>query len=218
MTLPAESASDPCVAMVELLRTRYGFVDGRVMAAMRRVRRDRFVPERCRLSDDPFGDHPVQIGRDQTVSQPYIVALMTSWLDVRAGMRVLEVGTGSGYQAAVLAELGAEVNSVERIPELAKWARQALDAEGYGRVRVHVGDGYAGWPEGAPYEGIILTCAPAAIPAALLDQLADGGGLVGPIGLEMQHLVRIRRQGSSFEEACGIGVRFVPMVPVGRSV
>jgi protein-L-isoaspartate(D-aspartate) O-methyltransferase len=216
MTLSFEPAADPLAAMVTSLRTRYGFADERVMAAMRRVWRDRFLPEARRLSDDPFGDHPVQIGWGQTVSQPYIVAVMTSWLTVRAGMRVLEVGTGSGYQAAVLAEMGAEVDSVERVPELAEWARQALDAEGYGRVRVHLSDGYGGWPDRAPYEGVLLACAPASVPTALRDQLADGGRLVGPVGVEMQQLVRVHRRGTVFDEEYGIGVRFVPMVPTGK--
>jgi len=202
--------------MVAILRSRYGFADEPVLEAMRRVRRDRFIPESGRLSADPFGDYPVQIGWGQTVSQPFIVACMTSWLLVRPGMRVLEIGTGSGYQAAILAELGAEVHTVERIPELADWARRVLVAEGYARVSVHLGDGYGGWPAAAPYEGILLACAPLSVPDTLFAQLAEGGRLVAPVGSEVQQLIRVRRCGSFLGEERGIGVRFVPMVPAGR--
>lgn len=197
-------------AMLRLLRSRYNVVNERVLDAMAIVRRDRFVPSVA--GSDPFGDHPVGIGFEQTISQPFIVACMTDLLDVNPGDRVLEIGTGSGYQSAVLCALGAEVDSVERIPELAAWAKATLIANGFGRVRVHVGDGAEGWPAGAPYDAVIVTCAAREIPQALLDQLADGGRLVAPVGEEIQRLVCIRKRDGRVHREDGISVRFVPFV------
>lgn len=196
--------------MLRLLEEHYRVSDRRILEAMGRVRRDRFIPEHGPL--DPFGDHPLPIGHDQTISQPFIVAHMTGMLGVRQGDRVLEIGTGSGYQAAVLCALGAEVDTVERIPELAEWARGVLAAEGFGSVRVHVGDGADGWPPGAPYDGIIVTCAPPELPRALLEQLRDGGRLVAPVGSISQRLVRIVNREGELTSEDGIFVRFVPMV------
>jgi len=192
------------------LRAR-DITDARVIAAMERVPRDAFVPEE--YGDEAFADGPVPIGFGQTISQPYVVAWMTQALDVRAGQRVLEVGTGSGYQAAILAELGADVWSIEIVPELAARASAALASQGYHRVHLRVGSGYDGWPEAAPFDKIILTAAPADVPQALIDQLADGGRLVAPVGTsEWQVLVVIERAGDRVTRREAMPVRFVPMV------
>jgi protein-L-isoaspartate(D-aspartate) O-methyltransferase len=197
-------------AMLRVIEERYRFADRPVLDAMARVRRDRFVPDP--EDGDPFGDHPRPIGYEQTISQPYIVAYMTSLLQVRAGDKVLEVGTGSGYQAAVLCALGAEVDTVERIPELAARAAHVLESEGFGSVRVHTGDGAEGWPAGAPYDAIVVTCAPAEVPPTLFRQLADGGRLVAPVGSVSQRLARFMKQGEEVTREDDIFVRFVPMV------
>lgn len=186
-----------------------------VMAAMRLVPRERFVPEDLR--DLAYGDHPLPIGHGQTISQPFIVALMTDLLKVRPGMRVLEIGTGCGYQAAVLAELGAEVETVEIVPELAERARATLAALGLGRVRVHVGDGHRGLPGHAPFDRIIVTAAPAAVPEALLAQLMPGGRLVIPVGGErgQQLLVIDKDEAGGIRERRAIAVAFVPLTGGG---
>lgn len=160
-----------------------------VIAAMRRVPRHRFVPaESAYLAGE---DQPLPIGYGQTISQPTMVAIMTDLLRLRPGDRVLEIGTGSGYQAALLAELGADVYSVEIIPELAEQAAHTLQSTGYGdRVHVHQGDGYHGWPEHAPYDAIIITAAAPSLPSPLVDQIDVGGRIIVPIGLpdRRQHL------------------------------
>jgi protein-L-isoaspartate(D-aspartate) O-methyltransferase len=202
---------DPrCAEMLRVLRERYGVADERVLGAMATVRRDRFIPPPD--VSDPFGDHPIAIGYDQTISQPFIVAHMTSLLGIMPGEHVLEVGTGSGYQCAVLSAAGADVDTVERIPELAEWARKTLVVEGFGSVRVHVCDGAAGWPGGAPYDGIIVTCAAPDVPPALVDQLAEDGRLVAPVGEFEQRLVRIVKRRGEIHREEGISVRFVPLV------
>lgn len=156
-------------------------LDPQVLAAMRKVRRHAFVPGATERA--AWLNQPLPIGHGQTISQPFIVALMTELLGLGRGQRVLEIGTGSGYQAAVLAELGAEVFSVEVIPELAKLARAALDAEEYGeRVRSRIGDGAAGWPEEAPFDAVLVTAAAPEIPPALIEQLKPGGRMVVPLG------------------------------------
>ena len=152
----------------------------RVLAAMAEVPRERFVPER--LAEFAYEDGPLPIGEGQTISQPFIVALMTELLQVAPGARVLEVGTGSGYQAAVLAELGAKVYSIEIVVPLATRARADLDAAGYGAVVTRIGDGYKGWPEEAPFDGIVVTAAPDHVPPALVEQLKPGARLVIPVG------------------------------------
>ncbi len=198
--------------MVETLR-RYGIADPRVLRAMQLVPRHLYIPAPYRTLHAAYADHPVPIGLDQTISQPCIVAYMTEALDIQPGDRVLEIGTGSSYQAAVLAELGADVYSVEILPELADHARAVLAATGYGnRVHVLTGDGYRGWPEHAPFDAIIVTCAPPSIPDALVEQLADGGRLIAPVGLQAQRLVRLRRRGDTIEREDDLPVRFVPMV------
>ena len=184
-----------------------GVRDPRVLEAMRKVPREAFVPEDLRAR--AWEDGPLPIGEGQTISQPYIVALMTEAAGAGPGCRVLEVGTGSGYQAAVLAAAGAEVWTVERLPSLAAEARGRLEGLG-GHVHVRVGDGKEGWPEEAPFDAIVVTAAAAAVPEALLAQLKDGGRLVIPLGPKGdQRLLRIFRDGR--EESLG-AVRFVPLV------
>ncbi len=197
--------------MVSVIRA-YGVKEERILAAMSRVRRHRFIPESCG-EHDAYGNHPCPIGHGQTISQPYIVAYMTERIGCKPGDRILEIGTGSGYQAAILAELGAEVYTLERIPELAGHARAVLAAEGYGQVHVRCADGYHGWPEHAPYDAIIATCAPDAVPRNLAAQLKDGGRMVLPVGTGFQQLVLLERSGDAFHETPDLPVRFVPMVP-----
>ena len=197
-------------AMVEVIRAN-GVRDEAVLAAMGKVRRHRYLPER-RRDPDAYGDHPCPIGHGQTISQPYIVAYMTERIEVEPGDRILEIGTGSGYQAAVLAELGAAVYSVEIIPELAARARATLAAEGYSSVRLKTGDGHAGWPEHAPYDAVVVTCAPTEVPEALPRQLKEGGRMILPVGGGIQQLVVLRKRGAAFEEVPDLHVCFVPMV------
>lgn len=187
-----------------------GVQNPHVLRAMRKVERHRFVP----LSMRPFAyvDHPLPIGEDQTISQPYIVALMTELLAARPNDRVLEIGTGSGYQAAVLAEVANEVYTIEIIPSLAESAGKRLEELGYKNVFVRAGDGYLGWPEKAPFDGILVTAAPDDIPKPLLDQLKVGGRMVIPIGnYPDQTLYLIRKAEKGFEKQEIIPVRFVPM-------
>jgi protein-L-isoaspartate(D-aspartate) O-methyltransferase len=170
--------------MVEDQLVRRGITDERVLAAMRKVPRHLFVDEALR--DRAYGDHPLPIGEQQTISQPYIVALMTSLLELRGDEKVLEVGTGSGYQAAVLAELARRVCSIERLPALATRARARLEALGYTNVWVRVGDGTLGWPDEAPFERIVVTAGGPQVPSPLFEQLAEGGRLMIPVGTMME--------------------------------
>jgi protein-L-isoaspartate(D-aspartate) O-methyltransferase len=185
-----------------------------VLRVMRETPRHLFVPERLR--SQAYEDHPLPIGFDATISQPYIVALMTELLDPKKEHRVLEIGTGSGYQAAVLAQLAGEVYSIEIVPELARSAEATLKGLGHRNVKVKAGDGYKGWPEAAPFDRIILTAAPPEVPRALTDQLAVGGRLVAPVGASVmvQELVVIdKRADGSLKRRSEGGVRFVPMRP-----
>jgi protein-L-isoaspartate(D-aspartate) O-methyltransferase len=185
--------------------------DPRVLAAMRAVPRHRFVP--AYQAEAAYRDSPLPIGQGQTISQPYIVALMTEMLELRGDERVLEIGTGSGYQAAILGQLAAEVISVERFASLAQGARERLAEMGYDNVRVEVGDGSLGWPEEAPYDAIIVTAASPAVPQPLEEQLAEGGRLVVPAGQRWtQSLVRVRRKGGRLKRETTIGVAFVPLI------
>jgi protein-L-isoaspartate(D-aspartate) O-methyltransferase len=186
-----------------------GIDDPRVLEAMRRVPRHEFVPLQSR--DHAYADGPLPIGQGQTISQPYIVALMTDVLKLSGGERVLEVGTGSGYQAAVLAEMGVDVYSIEIVPELAERARADLERLGYGKVHVRTGDGYRGWPEAAPFAAIIVTAAPDHVPEPLVDQLAVGGRMVLPVGRWLQELMLITREEDGIHRERLTGVRFVPM-------
>ncbi|MGQ9663323.1 MAG: protein-L-isoaspartate(D-aspartate) O-methyltransferase [Kiritimatiellia bacterium] len=197
-------------AMIEQIR-HYGVKDERVLKAMSKVRRHVFIPELFR-GRDAYGDHPCPIGYEQTISQPYIVAYMTERMNLKPGEKVLEIGTGSGYQAAILAEMGAKVYTIEIIPELATHARRVLAQEGYGDVKVLTGDGYKGWPEHAPFDAIIVTCAPSEVPPALLEQLANGGRMILPLGEGVQRLVILRKKGDKVEQEDDLPVRFVPMV------
>ena len=189
-----------------------GICSSRVLAALRAVPRHRFVPPEH--AAEAYANRPLPIGRGQTISQPYIVAYMTQELDVEPGSRVLEVGTGSGYQAAILAELGCEVFSVEIIAELAESARRVLGSLGYERVRISVGNGRDGWPGNAPYARIIVTAAAGQIPRPLLDQLEPGGRLIMPVGepFGAQDLVMVSRsEAGRYSTRTLIPVRFVPL-------
>jgi protein-L-isoaspartate(D-aspartate) O-methyltransferase len=193
-----------------------GISDPRVLDAMRRVERHRFVP--AALAQAAYGDHPLPIGRGQTISQPYIVALMTELARVKPGARVLEIGTGSGYQAAVLALLAKEVYSIEIVEPLAAEAAERLRALGFANVTVRAGDGYRGWAEHAPFDAILVTAAPPEIPKPLVDQLAVGGRLVAPVGEEggTQALVVVERTESGVKRWSVAPVRFVPMTGEAR--
>ena len=186
--------------------------DPLVLKAMRRVPRHVFVPEAYR--QDAYWNNPLLIGHNQTISQPFIVAHMTELLQLKPGHQVLEIGTGSGYQAAVLAELCNEVYTIEIIPPLGRQAETLLKALGYSNIHVKVGDGFAGWPEFAPFDRIIVTCAPGDIPQPLIDQLAIGGRIVIPVGEphQVQYLVVVRKdkKGRITREK-QYPVRFVPM-------
>ena len=202
--------------MVERGVIAYGIISPEVIEVMRRVPRHQFVPEE--YNHLAYADNPLPIGFGQTISQPYIVALMTQELDVEEGDKVLEVGTGSGYQAAVLGELDIEVFTIEIIEPLANEAEQRLEELGYERVHVRNADGYFGWPEVAPFDAIIVTAAPDHIPQPLLQQLKIGGVLVipvGPIG-GIQELWRVTRlSADEFQSASLGGVRFVPFTRAG---
>lgn len=188
-----------------------GVTDRRVLEAMRRVPRHLFMPPEYR--DAAYSDGPLPIGHGQTISQPYIVAYMTALLHLKGDEKVLEIGTGSGYQAAVLAHLAREVHTVERIPALADRAEGLLRRLGLTNVTVHRGDGTLGLPEFAPYDAILVTAAAPKVPQSLLDQLADGGRLVIPVGSHgVQYLERWRRLGEEFRRQVLDAVAFVPLI------
>ena len=180
------------------------------LEAMRQVPRHHFV--RSEHVGRAYGDHPIPIGHGQTISQPYIVAYMTELIAPKAGDRVLEIGTGSGYQAAVLAEIQTEVYTIEIIPELADWGEANLRTSGYDQVQVKRADGYHGWPERAPFDAIVVTAASDAIPASLVEQLADGGRMVIPVGspFQTQMLMLVEREGEAIRTRSLLPVRFVP--------
>jgi len=186
-----------------------GVRDPAVLEALRSVPRDRFLPPEAR--SQAYIDGPVSIGAGQTISQPYIVARMTELIAPERSMRVLEIGTGSGYQAAVLAECVGEVYTIEIVPELGRRAAAALRDVGYANIRFRIGDGFDGWPEAAPFDAILVTAAPDEIPKPLLDQLAVGGRLVIPVGSGSQDLLRVTRTETGYVREDVIPVRFVPM-------
>lgn len=187
-----------------------GIQSERVLRVLEKVQRHLFVPERFRRQ--AYDDNPQEIGYGQTISQPYIVAFMTEILQLEPHERVLEIGTGSGYQAAVLAELAREVYSIEIITELASQAEQRLKEIGYRNIHVRCGDGYAGWPEAAPFDAIIVTAAPSEIPAKLVEQLKTGGRMIIPVGTVNQELILIRKNQGGLTQERVLPVRFVPMV------
>lgn len=188
-----------------------GVTDAKVLAAMRKVPRHEFVPESW--AAHAYDDRPLPIGHGQTISQPFIVAVMTQALDLKSSDRVLEIGTGSGYQAAVLCELVKEVYTIEIVAPLGEQARNTLKRLGYTNVKVRIGDGYRGWPEAAPFHAIIVTCAPDAIPTPLTEQLAEGGRMIIPVGPERQtqQLIVLRKQNGALTKQKILPVVFVPM-------
>ena len=200
----------------QLAAKHRGIDNPRVLEVMGRVPRHEYVPEAFRA--EAYDDSPLPIGHNQTISQPYIVALMTSVLDPQPGERVLEVGTGSGYQAAVLAEMGAEVFTIEIVEPLARESKERLKRLGYKNVKVRHGDGYAGWAEHAPFDAVIVTCAPDHVPQPLVDQLKPGGRMIIPVGPAggVQELVLLKKDGGTLHRTGVLPVRFVPMT--GRAL
>lgn len=196
--------------MVERQIVARGVKDARVLEAMRRIPRHLFVPESERAQ--AYADHPLPIGSGQTISQPYIVAFMTEQLQLTGKETVLEIGTGSGYQTAVLSELAAKVRSIEIRPELAEGARARLKALGASNVMVRTGDGWGGWPEEAPFDAIIVTAAPERVPPPLLEQLAGSGRMVIPVGGFYQELKVLEKEDGGLRERSVLPVRFVPFV------
>jgi protein-L-isoaspartate(D-aspartate) O-methyltransferase len=196
--------------MVEQQIEARGISDPATLEAMRTVPRHEFLP--LRLREEAYGDYPLPIGHGQTISQPYVVAFMTEAVRPRKGEKILEIGAGSGYQAAVLAQTGSEVYTVEIIEPLAEMARQTLERLGYTNAHVKHGDGYRGWPEHAPFDAIVVTCAPDQIPPDLVAQLCDGGRMIIPVGGGMeQELILLRKHGDKIEKQSVLPVRFVPM-------
>jgi protein-L-isoaspartate(D-aspartate) O-methyltransferase len=199
--------------MVETQIKARGVKDPRVLSALLKVERHRFVPEEYLHS--AYTDQPLPIGEGQTISQPYIVALMTELLELKGEEKVLEIGTGSGYQAAILAELAKEVYSIEIIETLASMAKNKLIELGYENIKVKAGDGYLGWPEFSPFDAIIITCAPDHIPKPLIEQLKEGGRMVVPVGTYAQELKKIVKQSGKIVTMDVIPVVFVPMTGEG---
>ena len=207
-TDPWQAARD---RMVETQIAARGVKDERVLAAMRKIPRHLFIPGESRSA--AYGDYPLPIGHGQTISQPYIVAMMTALLQISPGDRVLEIGAGSGYQAAILGTLAKEVISIERIPEVARLAQENLTAAGITNVRVIVGDGTRGYSDRAPYDGVLITAATPSVPPPLIDQLAEGGRLVAPVGSrDLQELIRLTRRGNDLNREFFGGVVFVPLL------
>lgn len=198
-------------AMVEEQLIRRGISDEKVLAAFRKVPREKFVP--MDYQQNAYDDYPIPIGENQTISQPYMVALMTQCLEFRGGEKVLEIGTGSGYQMAILAEIAGKVYSVERLEGLAKRSQGTLSALGYKNCKIKTGDGTLGWEENAPYDGIIVTAGAPAVPQSLVRQLKDGGRLVVPVGGGVgQVLTVIEKKGKAVTSREVCGCVFVPLI------
>ena len=210
--VPDRFASDRTRMVNEQIRAR-GIRDTAVLAAMTRVPRHEFVPRA--EQDLAYTDSPLPIGYRQTISQPYIVAYMTEAAQIERGDKVLEIGTGSGYQAAILAELAGEVYTIELIPELASRAKAVLDRLGYTNIRARTGDGYAGWREHAPFDAIVVTAAPDHVPPALVEQLAVNGRMIIPVGRGEQEMRVITRTATGVTEESTLFVQFVPLVRPG---
>ncbi len=209
---PASTAADHAAARARMVQQQLearGIRDPRVLAAMGKVPRHEFVS--AWYQSQAYDDHPLPIGEQQTISQPYVVAYMTEELKLTGGEHVLEVGTGSGYQAAVLAEICRDVYTIEIIEPLAARARATLERLGYRTVHVRAGDGYRGWPEAAPFDAIIVTAAPDHVPQPLIDQLKIGGRMIVPVGEADQALIRLTKTADGVQEERLLPVRFVPM-------
>lgn len=198
--------------MVETQIEHRGIRSNNVLEAMKKVPRHMFVPSNA--VSMAYSDRPLPIGYDQTISQPYIVAFMSEALDVDPGDKILEIGTGSGYQAAVLAEMGMEVWTIEIVPKLAEFAKENLKKTGYSQVNVKCGNGFKGWPDQAPFDAIILTAAPDEIPETLVDQLKTGGTMILPVGPvhSIQRLIKVTRKEKGIKQKTLLPVRFVPMI------
>jgi protein-L-isoaspartate(D-aspartate) O-methyltransferase len=198
--------------MVRQMKYRYGLKNPRILEVMENVPRHWFVP--ANVQSQAYADHPLPIGHDQTISQPYIVAYMTSLLDLDPNVKVLEIGTGSGYQAAVLAELTPHVYTIEIVKPLAERAQQIFKEHGYKTIKAKYGDGYLGWPQFAPFDAIIVTCAPDHIPQPLIDQLKPEGQMCIPVGgvYQIQHLMLVTKQkDGELKKEIRMPVRFVPL-------
>lgn len=211
--LPEADGKDLAAARERMVATQIvarGVHDPSTLAALRKVPRHLFVPAASLAQ--AYEDHPVPIGYGQTISQPYVVAYMTEALGLHGGESVLEVGTGCGYQAAVLAEIAARVHTIEIVAPLAEEAAARLERLGYANVTVRAGDGYLGWPDAAPFDAIVVTAAAPRVPEPLLRQLREGGRLILPVGDDWQELVLVTRHGERFDERRLLPVRFVPMV------
>jgi len=203
---------DFAAARERMIRTQIearGITDKKILKAFDKVERHQFVDSS--LWNEAYIDSPLPIGEGQTISQPYIVALMTDVLDLERDDKVLEIGTGSGYQAAILGELVDSVFTIEIVEPLGLIARERLEKLGYKNIFVYIGDGYRGWPEHAPFDAIIVTCAPEEIPQPLIDQLTDGGRMVIPVGSSWQELVLVEKRGDKISRSNIAPVRFVPM-------
>jgi protein-L-isoaspartate(D-aspartate) O-methyltransferase len=195
--------------MVENQIVSRGINDARVIKAMLKVKRHLFIPKD--YLDSAYSDKPIPIEKEQTVSQPYMVALMTELLNSSPGKKILEIGTGSGYQSAILAETGCDLYTIEIIEDIAANARKTLEKLGYSNIKYRIGDGYRGWEENAPFEGIIVTAAPADIPDKLIEQLSQGGRMIIPVGDLSQELLLIENTNEGVKRKKITAVRFVPM-------
>lgn len=195
--------------MIETQIVSRGIRDSKLIRAMLKIPRHKFVPENLR--DIAYGDNPLPIGMEQTISQPYIVALMTELLKLNSGEKVLEVGTGSGYQTAILAEMGCDVYTVEILEPLLEKARRILKSLGYKNIHYKAGDGYRGWPQFAPFDAIIVTAAPDHMPQPLIEQLKVNGRMIIPVGAQYQELLLIKKTDKGTEMKTVTPVRFVPM-------
>jgi protein-L-isoaspartate(D-aspartate) O-methyltransferase len=196
--------------MVEQQIIKRGIKDKKVLEALLKVPRHEFVPAEYKIN--AYEDRPLPIGEGQTISQPYIVAFMTEILELKGTEKVLEIGTGSGYQAAILAEIVKEVYTIEIIETLGKKAEKKLNEMGYKNIKVKIGDGYKGWNEYAPFDAIIVTAAPKKIPEPLLEQLAEGGRMIIPVGDYFQELIFVKKQNNKISQQSVLPVKFVPMI------